>query len=347
MVLVPVLLGPSLTSSFVGLPFGQSQAARTMRDIREWSSDLFDFFPWASSTLFRMSLVVDTPGLGTKKSPQPSPKKKGEPKTMKLNIKTKNTLRSFTASLLLLAAGTITVHAQYAYFNDPTDTIRVNGNTTFGSAATYEALIQFPAAAANGVVFNEWDNSFEDKGFFAGTSTLSGIAYPAGSLIVSSLTLGLNQWHHIAYVYDGSEQRIYLDGNLVGLTTGSGSISNSNSGAPFVGALIRGSLIPSFQGYMDTLRISDIARYSGASFTAPTGDFATDANTQLLYNFNEASGSPTAVDSSGFGRDGTLGAGFAGATSPEFISSVPEPAGAVLLLGSGAMFLVRRRRAAV
>ena len=265
---------------------------------------------------------------------------------MKTTMKTHHALRGLISGLLLLAAGITQTHAGLIQFNDSTDTIRVDGNTTLGSAATYEALIQFPAAAANGVVFNEWENSVEDKGLFGGTATVSGISYPAGNLIVPTVTLGLNQWHHIAYVYDGSEQRMYLDGNLVGSTTGSGPISNSSSGVPFVGALIRGSLIPSFQGYMDTLRISDIARYSGASFTAPTGDFTTDANTQLLYNFNEAPGSTVAVDSSGFGRDGTLGTGFAGATSPEFVAATPEPTSTLLLLGSGAMLLLRRRRAA-
>ena len=261
-------------------------------------------------------------------------------------MKTHHALCGLLSGLLLLATGTAQTHAGLIQFNDSTDTIRVNGNTTLGSAATYEALVQFPAAAANGVIFNEWDNSAEDKGLFGGTGTLSGISYPAGSLIIPTVTLGLNQWHHIAYVYDGSEQRMYLDGNLVGSTTGSGPISNSNSGVPFVGALIRGSLIPSFQGYMDTLRVSDIARYSGASFAAPTGDFSTDANTQLLYNFNEAPGSTIAVDSSGFGRDGTLGTGFAGATSPEFVSAVPEPGTALFGLACVGVSAFRRRRRA-
>jgi hypothetical protein len=44
---------------------------------------------------------------------------------------------------------------------------------------------------------------------------------------------------------------------------------------------------------------------------------ASDANTLLLYNFDEAPGSTTVADSGPLGRTGTLGQGFGGATAPE------------------------------
>ena len=263
-------------------------------------------------------------------------------------MKTHHALCGLISGLLLLAAGTLTVHGQYAYFNDPTDTIRANGNTTLGTAATYEALVLLSTASFGGIIFNEWANALEDNYLAVDSTSITGFSYNINPADVSAtVALTLNQWHHIAYVYDGSQERIYLDGVLAGSHAASGSILNSNTGAPFVGAIFRGGTThASFQGYIDTLRISNNARYSGASFTAPTGDLTTDANTQLLYNFDDAPGSPTAVDSSANGFTGTLGTGFAGATTPLFVSATPEPASAALLLGSGAMLLPRRRRAA-
>ncbi|NQU20164.1 MAG: PEP-CTERM sorting domain-containing protein [Candidatus Nealsonbacteria bacterium] len=90
--------------------------------------------------------------------------------------------------------------------------------------------------------------------------------------------------------------------------------------------------------------MSDSARYSGISFTPPTGDLTSDANTQLLYNFNDPPGSTTVLDESPFGRTGTLGVGFGGATSPTL---VPEPF-TLILLTIGAVGLLaygwRRRK---
>jgi hypothetical protein len=60
-----------------------------------------------------------------------------------------------------------------------------------------------------------------------------------------------------------------------------------------------------------------VARYAGVSFTPATGDMASDANTLLLYDFDEPPGSTTVADSGPLGRTGTLGQGFPGATSPE------------------------------
>ena len=43
----------------------------------------------------------------------------------------------------------------------------------------------------------------------------------------------------------------------------------------------------SFLGYLDSLRISNAARYGGTQFTPILGDFTTDVNRVLLYSFND------------------------------------------------------------
>ncbi|HAZ48330.1 MAG TPA: hypothetical protein DDW76_31665 [Cyanobacteria bacterium UBA11369] len=116
----------------------------------------------------------------------------------------------------------------------------------------------------------------------------------------------------------------------------------------------------SFTGHLDTFRFSNVARYSGNSFEAPTGDLTSDAKTQILYNFNledyfQQNGRTWISDLSGNGRHGRFGTGFAGATSPSIVvpvdpeepTRVPEPSSTLGLLAFGAFavgLLLKRKQ---
>lgn len=230
------------------------------------------------------------------------------------------------------------VHAQYILFNNQTDTIALSGQTTLSNSVTYEAQVYLTSSLnGQGNVFNEWTNAQEDKMFRLGQSEIQGFSFPAGGPTVfnPSATITLNQWHHVAYVFDGSLDRIYLDGSLIGSRVAIGTINNA-SGQPFLGAIFRDSVIVnSFLGYLDSLRVSNTARYTGSSFQPPVGDFSNDASTLMLFNFNETIGSTTLSDLSGHGFNGQLGIGFSGATSPEFVNAVPEPATWMLIVVAG------------
>jgi len=236
------------------------------------------------------------------------------------------------ACLLLIRA--TDVLAGVALFANPTDTISVSGSLLLTNAATYEARVFFTQPVTNfvGGVFNEWTDNQEDKDLFFYPGILGGFSFPVneadGDIESTNLTFKLNQWHHVAYVYDGAQERLYLDGALVGSRPASGSIGNAG-GIPVVGASPRlepySGPRPSFLGYIDTLRISDVARYSGTNFSPPTGKLAADGATLLLFNFNEAPGSTTTEDLSGNGHTGTLGVGFAGSTSPQFTLDPAPP----------------------
>lgn len=237
------------------------------------------------------------------------------------------------AALLMLAAGQC--NAGYASFNTLTDTINVDGDSVLGTAATFEAriLLLSPVNSVDGFVFNEWKLSAEDKRLSMGASGAFGHAWPISALYYGG-AIQLNVWHHLAYVYDGSEQRFYLDGSQVASQPTSGGLSNSPGSTSAVGAIYRdGRVCEGFIGLLDTLRISTVARYTGTSFQSPDGDLTSDSYTNLLYNFNESAGSTTVADLSGNGRTGHLGAGFTGATSPEL---VPEPCSLItIVLGFG------------
>jgi hypothetical protein len=214
-----------------------------------------------------------------------------------------------------------------AFFGENTDTIQVSGQTVIGTTSTYEAVISFPASGTDGRVFNEWTDFQEDKMLQVGPSYIFGFNFPdgAGGIQASNLTLSADAWHHVAYVDDGSQERLYLNGTLVASQANSSGDVGDGGGLAHVGAIFRDGVVRNgFVGYIDSLRISDAARYSGSSFTAPTGDLASDANTLLLYNFDDPAGSTTVADSSGSGRTGTLGAGFGSATSPQLGATAPQ-----------------------
>ena len=96
---------------------------------------------------------------------------------MKTNMKTHHGLCGILSGLLWLAAGTAQTHAGLIGFNDSTDTIRVTGNTTLTTAATYEAQVLFATASSGGAIFNEWENGQEDKALFGGPAGIVGYAF--------------------------------------------------------------------------------------------------------------------------------------------------------------------------
>jgi hypothetical protein len=239
-------------------------------------------------------------------------------------------------------------HAAYVQFSNPTDTLSVAGNTVLTDQATYEAIVSlnstsYPGdyvdtagpATPTGNIFTCWQGDYEDERLGIGNGgTVAAYSYPVnfGSLFYAgSLTTGV--WYDLAYVYDGSQERIYVDGSLVGSRSASGDIGSGSSNIMSIGAMFRdGGTSPSFIGDILSLRISDDARYSGSSYSASMSDFTDDPDTLLLYDFDQLSaGSTTIDDLSGNDHTGTFGVGFVGATSPTVV--VPEPS-TVALLGA-------------
>lgn len=220
----------------------------------------------------------------------------------------------------LMGSCTLPASAQYARFIRPTDTISVDGNTVLLHSATLEARFMLKDRT-NAWIFREQGGA-EDKYLIAGQTNLYANLrnYNVYDVGVDAVCV-LNQWHHVAFVKDDSSHRLYLNGELRG-SWGTQSHQIYNSGGRFqIGAWDTNNR--SIIGYMDYVRVSDVARY-GSNFTPPTGTLVSDGNTQLLYNFNEAVGSTRVNDEGILGNHGTLGIGFEGATSPQIVSSAVD-----------------------
>jgi hypothetical protein len=110
-------------------------------------------------------------------------------------------------------------------------------------------------------------------------------------------------WHHIAVTRDSATGiiRLFVDGVLESMASGPvGDISYRDgrptswpNSDPFlvIGAEKHdaGTSYPSFNGFIDELRISSVIRYT-ANFQRPNLPFVTDSNTVGLYHFDEGSG---------------------------------------------------------
>ena len=79
------------------------------------------------------------------------------------------------------------------------------------------------------------------------------------TLIASSGDLTAGGWVHAAAVFDGSEMRLYENGQLVGSTSKSGSISTNSSVPVWIGGNPDGATSMPWDGLIDEVRIYDQA----------------------------------------------------------------------------------------
>jgi hypothetical protein len=126
--------------------------------------------------------------------------------------------------------------------------------------------------------------------------------------------LEVGRWHHVAGVFDGNELRLYVDGARVAAVAARGR--RTPNALPFVvGADVDGSgaATSPFAGLVDEVRVSSVARYTGASFV-PARRHTSDDATRLLLAFDGRS--PWAYDASPARTHLSLGAGARTVAAP-------------------------------
>jgi hypothetical protein len=110
--------------------------------------------------------------------------------------------------------------------------------------------------------------------------------------------LETGRWHHLAGVFDGAQVRLYLDGRLIASAEGAGHRTPNSLPLVIGGDVDRaGKATSTFDGKLDEVRLSEVARYSGASFE-PARRHSTDASTLLLLHMDDALGPWLRDDSS-------------------------------------------------
>jgi hypothetical protein len=154
-------------------------------------------------------------------------------------------------------------------------------NNDVAAEGTFQAAIQ-PLGAS-------WAWTEDDASGFPTEALVENRAIPVG------------KWTHVAATYDGLVIRCYVNGKLYTKSNypdadgNKGVIGYDQGGSQGLATLKigrrgRGAADHSiFNGLIDEVRISKVIRYTDAGYTVPDREFKPDADTVLLYHFNEAS----------------------------------------------------------
>lgn len=113
-------------------------------------------------------------------------------------------------------------------------------------------------------------------------------------------SLATNTWYHWAIVKSGNTLKHFWNGTeLTTLYSSQGTMTSTMGFSTLFQIGTWGSSFGSFwNGYLDEIRVSNIARYT-ANFTAPTARFVNDSNTLVLIHADGTNGSTTFTDDNG------------------------------------------------
>jgi hypothetical protein len=89
---------------------------------------------------------------------------------------------------------------------------------------------------------------------------------------ITSSAISANTWTHVAVVRASGTYRLYVNGASAGTWANSDVVAPPVN-RPYIGAVNDGTQV--YNGYIDDLRITKFARYTGASFSVPTSAFLT------------------------------------------------------------------------
>ncbi len=193
---------------------------------------------------------------------------------------TGDALRITSAFPAITGTGSFTAECWFRLNGSGTEYARI---LNYGSSTGGSELINVDFHRPGGNLRCHAATSGSSRDIFSQSTTSSGISD--------------NTWHHLAYVRNGTSFKVYIDGSEKVSGTSSSSIG-AGTGFAFGGYYNDGgSTTEFFHGHIDEMRVSSVARYTGA-FTPSTSAFTTDTDTVLLIHSATSNGSTTFTDSS-------------------------------------------------
>ena len=181
-------------------------------------------------------------------------------------------------------------------------------NYTF-TTFTMEMWINSANFLANEHYISLYQNSYIVLGGWDGSGSFDTWADGLSPIAINSNTVpSTNSWHHVAFVFDGTNQILYIDGTAVASSASSGSVTNS---ASFNSGLVIGARYDQTQQFTNTafddVRIWNVAltptQLSANMNTNLTGN---EAGLLAYYRFEDGQGSTTVTDLTGNGNTLTL-----------------------------------------
>ena len=127
-----------------------------------------------------------------------------------------------------------------------------------------------------------------------------------GGTSIYSTAKSTGQWYHVAVVRSGTTMTFYLDGTSIGTATYSYNVP-SHTG--FIGGDVATSSQLAFKGYIDDVRISNVARYT-SNFTPPTAAFLDQGPAIIATTGNVFNHAPSADVAYTFSNPPTTGSAY-------------------------------------
>lgn len=202
--------------------------------------------------------------------------------------------------------------ASAAYFDGSAGYLQVLSDIDlqFGVGGfTFESWIYLNGNGVTNTIFNKGTAS-SSQVMLQVNSTGHLSAYWGIANAVGTTALSTGTWYHIAMTRDASLNRVavyvngVIDGFALGAVANVNTIDSLNIGADALSTNW-------FNGYMDDLRISNVARYA-SSYTVPSAAQTSDVATVLMLHFDSGNNSISFID------DGTATQNvFSTGTSPQ------------------------------
>jgi hypothetical protein len=164
----------------------------------------------------------------------------------------------------------------------PTQNITVEAWVNPRTFQTWDGIVSF--IQDNGSYERGWDLEVRDNGKFAFALTTSGVI----TYLETNSSFEANKWYHLTGTYDGTTQKIYVNGHLEGTgTANSGPIDYSDSWLA-VGSYKDDNESNTLEGQIDEVRIWNITR-TDAEIQASMCHKLTGTETGLThyYRFDE------------------------------------------------------------
>lgn len=180
---------------------------------------------------------------------------------------------SYSASLNF-GTGPFTIEMRIRPVTKATNFPHVVSNFTSGFSSNQWVLCDRHNAAPNNFTF--WVGNYST----------------GGPMLTSTTTVSNDTWYAVAITRSGNTWRLFVNGNLEATQTSSVSMEGGTTPNVFFNP---NAAAIWYNGYVDEIRFSNIARYTG-TYTLATSPFVNDANTTLLLHCDGTNGSTSFPD---------------------------------------------------
>ncbi|UJF36053.1 glycoside hydrolase family 2 TIM barrel-domain containing protein [Paenibacillus hexagrammi] len=173
----------------------------------------------------------------------------------------------------------------------PTVTLPNDAKYNITGPFTLEAWVKPQSAISDSPIIAKGDTQFALK--MSGSTKLEIFAYRSGTWTSASAALPanwVNNWHHVAGTYDGSNLQLYIDGQIVATKAYTGTFS-SNSYAMTIGKDLE-------KGRSSKMSFDKVRVYNRGLTLAELNDTSrtADANSVLWMDFNQEDAKSTPIE---------------------------------------------------